>query len=69
MLVTPFMRFFWLYVLRLGFLDGLVGLQICMLQAFFVTFVKQARLWELSHALPQPREEPPVAPIQTRRAA
>ena len=40
-----------------------------MLQAFFVTFVKQARLWELSHALPQPREEPPVAPIQTRRAA
>lgn len=69
MLVTPFMRFFWLYVLRLGFLDGLVGLQVCMLQAFFVTFVKQARLWELSHALPQPREEPPVASTQSRRAA
>ena len=29
---------------------------MCMLQAFFVTFVKQARLWELEHALPQPRE-------------
>ena len=69
MLLTPFLRFFQLYVLRLGFLDGLVGLQICMLQAFFVTFVKQARLWELSHALPQPREEEPAAPQQSRRAA
>jgi glycosyltransferase involved in cell wall biosynthesis len=67
-LVTPFMRFFWLYVLRLGFLDGLVGLQICMLQAFFVTFVKQARLWELSHALSQPREMESEAP-PSRRAA
>jgi glycosyltransferase involved in cell wall biosynthesis len=69
MLVTPFLRFFQLYVLRLGFLDGLAGLQICMLQAFFVTFVKQARLWEISHALPQPREQFPVAPNQSRRAA
>lgn len=68
MLLTPFLRFFQLYVLRLGFLDGLVGLQICMLQAFFVTFVKQARLWELGHALPQPREaEAEAAP--SRRAA
>jgi len=57
MLVTPFMRFFQLYVLRRGFLDGFAGIQMCMLQAFLVTFVKQARLWELEHALPQPREE------------
>jgi glycosyltransferase involved in cell wall biosynthesis len=68
MLLTPFLRFFQLYVLRLGFLDGLVGLQICMLQAFFVTFVKQARLWELSHALPQPREADAEA-APSRRAA
>jgi glycosyltransferase involved in cell wall biosynthesis len=53
--VRPFLRFFQLYFLRLGILDGLPGLQICMLTAFFNTFVKQARLWELEHAL-RPRE-------------
>ena len=67
MLVAPFLRFFWLYVLRLGFVDGYVGLQMCMLQAFFVTFVKQARLWELQFALPQPQEKtiPALAPAQS----
>jgi hypothetical protein len=69
MLALPFLRFFQLYILRLGFLDGLVGIQLCMLQAFFVTFVKQARLWELEHALPQPREEFQPAREQSRRAA
>lgn len=51
--ITPFLRFFQLYFLRLGFLDGLPGLQLCMLTAFFNTFVKQGRLWELEHAIPQ----------------
>lgn len=50
----PLLRFVQLYFLRLGFLDGLAGLQVCMLTAFFNTFVKQARLWEMQHALPQP---------------
>ncbi|HIQ20102.1 MAG TPA: glycosyltransferase family 2 protein [Planctomycetes bacterium] len=45
--VRPMLRFCHLYVLRGGFLDGLAGLQICMLMAFFNTFVKQAKLWEL----------------------
>lgn len=54
MLWRPFARFFQLYILRLGFLDGMAGIQACMLQAFFVTFVKQARLWEMEHARPQP---------------
>lgn len=66
---TPFVRFIQLYFLRLGFLDGLVGLQICMLQSFFVSFVKRARLWELQHALPQPREQEPGARSDLRRAA
>ena len=60
MLCTPFIRFIQLYFFRLGFLDGLAGIQMCMLQAFFVSFVKRARLWELQHALPQPREKPPA---------
>ncbi len=52
--VRPMLRFFQLYILKLGFVDGLAGLQICMLTAFYNTFVKQGRLWEMEHALPQP---------------
>jgi len=64
LLVRPMLRFFQLYILKLGFVDGLAGLQICMLTAFYNTFVKQGRLWEMEHALPQPdlekeRAEPP----------
>lgn len=50
---SPFLRFLQLYFFRLGFLDGLAGLQCCMLTAFFNTFVKRARLWEMQHARPQ----------------
>lgn len=57
LLVRPFLRFLQLYILRGGFLDGLPGIQICMLQSFFVTFVKQARLWEMEHAKEQPDPE------------
>lgn len=44
----PLFRFLHLYLIRGGFLDGLPGLQVCMLTAFFNTFVKQARLWEFN---------------------
>ncbi len=54
LLCRPMLRFMQLYILRLGFLDGLPGLQVCMLTAFYNTFVKQGRLWEMEHALPQP---------------
>ena len=59
-LICPFLRFFQLYVLRMEFLDGLVGIQACMLQSFFVTFVKRTRLWEMEYSLPQPDPEPPA---------
>lgn len=48
------MRFMQLYFLRLGFLDGMPGFQVCAYTAFY-SFLKQARLWELSHAK-QPAE-------------
>lgn len=38
-------RFFRMYVLQLGFLDGMAGLVFCMLQAFG-TYLKWAILWE-----------------------
>ncbi len=50
------MRFVQLYFFRLGFLDGMAGLQICMLTAF-TGFLKQARLWEIDYAQKQPDPE------------
>lgn len=50
------LRFLQLYLLRLGFLDGIPGLHICAYTAFY-TFMKQARLWELEHAKQQPDPE------------
>lgn len=60
LLFRPFLRFFHLYVLRGGFLDGRVGIQVCILCAFFNTFLKQARLWEKeqSAARTNPKREP-----------
>ena len=55
--VRPVLRFLQLYFFKLGWVDGLPGLQICMLTAFYNTFVKQGRLWEMEHALPQPDHE------------
>jgi glycosyltransferase involved in cell wall biosynthesis len=46
------LRFLQLYVLRLGFLDGIPGLHVCAYTAFYV-FMKQARRWELDHAKQQ----------------
>jgi glycosyltransferase involved in cell wall biosynthesis len=66
LLVRPMLRFVQMYLLRGGFLDGLPGLQVCMLTAFFNTFMKQARLWELHSAHPQPD---PEAKLEKNRAA
>jgi hypothetical protein len=49
-------RFLSVYVLRGGFLDGVPGLVLCILISFY-SFTKQAKLWALSHGLPQPDPE------------
>jgi glycosyltransferase involved in cell wall biosynthesis len=43
------LRFLQGYVLRLGFLDGLAGLQVCVLVAY-LSFLKHAYLWQRQHA-------------------
>ncbi len=43
----PF-RFLHAYIIRLGFLDGLVGLQVCTMTGLY-SFMKQARLWQLQY--------------------
>jgi hypothetical protein len=50
------LRFLQLYFFRLGFLDGIAGFQICMHTAYYA-FLKQAKLWELNSAIPQPDPE------------
>ncbi len=56
MLLTAPVRFFQLYFLRLGFLDGVPGFQVCMFAAFY-SFLKKAKLWEMRHAVTQPDPE------------
>ncbi len=53
LLVRPVLRFLHMYLLRLGFLDGLPGLQVCMIMSFHNTFFKQGKLWALEYAVPQ----------------
>jgi glycosyltransferase involved in cell wall biosynthesis len=43
------LRFLHGYVLRLGFLDGLAGLQVCLLVAY-LSFLKHAYLWQRQNA-------------------
>jgi glycosyltransferase involved in cell wall biosynthesis len=49
MITRPLLRFLRDYVLHRGFLDGMIGLQLSLMAAFYA-FMKQARLWELHHA-------------------
>ena len=44
------LRFIQGYVLRLGFLDGLAGLQVCVLVAY-MSYLKHAYLWQLQNAV------------------
>jgi glycosyltransferase involved in cell wall biosynthesis len=43
--LRPLIRFFYAYVLRLGFLDGMPGLVFCMLLAFY-DFLSWAKVYE-----------------------
>lgn len=45
LVVRPAFRFFQMYVLRLGFLDGVHGFVVCALHSWYV-FAKYAKLWE-----------------------
>ncbi len=48
MIWRPSWRFSRDYFLQRGFLDGIIGLQLAMIGAFY-TFTKQARLWALQN--------------------
>ena len=46
MVFNPWVKFLKMYVIRLGFLDGLPGLIVAVLSSYYV-FLKYAKLWEL----------------------
>ncbi|OGW74239.1 MAG: hypothetical protein A2484_03075 [Nitrospirae bacterium RIFOXYC2_FULL_44_7] len=46
LLVTPAAMFFRMYVAKLGFLDGKVGLILSLLYGYY-TMIKYIKLWEL----------------------
>ena len=50
-------RFFYLYVLRFGFLDGMAGLVVCSIMAHYA-FLKSAKLWALQDTIGHPDGAP-----------
>jgi glycosyltransferase involved in cell wall biosynthesis len=68
LIIQPPFRFFRDYVLHLGFLDGVKGLQLAYMSAFY-TFMKQARLWELQRGLQPSDVEPEAMAAAERKAA
>lgn len=66
MAFQPPLRFLRDYVLHLGFLEGMKGLQLAWMSAFY-TFMKQARLWEERHGLTQQDVEGPAMAEAERR--
>jgi glycosyltransferase involved in cell wall biosynthesis len=69
-------RFFYLYVLRLGFLDGMAGLVVCSIMAHYA-FLKSAKLWALHDTIGHPdgapaksrKRHPTDEPAPQRQAA
>jgi glycosyltransferase involved in cell wall biosynthesis len=56
----PVIRFFWLYVVKRGFLDGRVGFLYCLLIAFYDLMIG-AKVYELRHPL-KPLVDPHSSP-------
>lgn len=65
LLIRPILRFLYTYLIRRGFLDGLPGLQVCILISFFNTFLKQAKLWQMESALVRPDSECEIDEVRT----
>jgi len=56
----PLWRFFRMFVLRHGFLDGKHGLILCSLAAYSV-FMKYAKLWDIRRREAEGKAAPPAA--------
>jgi glycosyltransferase involved in cell wall biosynthesis len=61
LLVRPMFRFFREWILQGSILDGKLGLHTAWMAAMYA-FMKQARLWEMNHALSPPNPDPAFQP-------
>jgi glycosyltransferase involved in cell wall biosynthesis len=64
--VRPFLLWFYGYVLRLGFLDGIEGLIFHALQRFWFRFLIDARIWELKRRFDPTCRSPSPGLVQPR---
>jgi len=65
LVLRPLARFCRMFVLRGGWKEGVRGMIIASIGAFYV-FAKYAKLWELQHGGPQAPEEGPNGPAPTQ---
>ena len=63
LLIRPMFRFFREYILQGSILDGKLGLHTAWMAAMY-SYMKQARLWELQNALPQPDPESEIKSLE-----
>jgi glycosyltransferase involved in cell wall biosynthesis len=67
--IHPYAAFMRNYLLRRGFMDGLAGLVISVMNAYYV-FLKFAKLWALERKAPPPQTpqppQPPAPPTDRR---
>jgi glycosyltransferase involved in cell wall biosynthesis len=56
LLLNPVAMFFRMYILKLGFLDGFIGLMLSVLYGFYYTLIKYVKLWDLSRAAAKTNE-------------
>jgi glycosyltransferase involved in cell wall biosynthesis len=66
MLLRGPMRFLQGYVGRLGFLDGVAGIQVCVLIAY-LSYLKHARLWELQNSSVRHRRQDVAIDLEAER--
>jgi glycosyltransferase involved in cell wall biosynthesis len=50
LIVNPVAMFFRMYIFKLGFLDGFMGLMLSILYGFYYTLMKYVKLWDISRA-------------------
>jgi glycosyltransferase involved in cell wall biosynthesis len=65
--VRPFLFWFYGYLLRGGFLDGVEGLIFHTLQRFWFRFLIDAKIWELQRARVAHAPAPPLQPARAQR--
>jgi glycosyltransferase involved in cell wall biosynthesis len=49
LVINPAAMFFRMYITKLGFLDGKIGLMLSLLYGYYYTLVKYVKLWEICH--------------------